>query len=163
MKKNLLSILLLFSITFTFSQTTIGLQEFDGGLPTLNYTNSAGTTITGSGLFPNTPNYVSATTGFGINNTTGTIEFSPVDASTYSNIDFSVRLASFAGTSGNGADGSDYVIISISTDGGTTYSDELEINGNNNAKWGFSGTNAGTGIASINYDGNNTTTVFNPA
>ncbi|WP_292943165.1 choice-of-anchor D domain-containing protein [Olleya sp. UBA1516] len=163
MKKNLLSILLLFSITFTFSQTTIGLQDFDGGLPTLNYTNSAGTTIIGSGLFPNTPNYVSATTGFGINNTTGTIEFSPVDASTYSNIDFSVRLASFAGTSGNGADGSDYVIISISTDGGTTYSDELEINGNNNAKWGFSGTNAGTGIASINYDGNNTTTVFNPA
>ena len=163
MKKTLLTLLLLFSITFTFGQTTIGQQDFDSGTPILTYTNTGGTTVNGSGSFPNTPNYVSASTGFSINDETGTIEFSPVDASTYSNIDFSVRLASFAGTSGNGAENTDHVIISISTDGGTTYSEELEINGNSNAKWGFSGANAGTGVASIPYDGNNTTTTFAPA
>ncbi|MFT5602701.1 MAG: hypothetical protein ACI9N1_002961, partial [Flavobacteriales bacterium] len=98
-----------------------------------------------------------------INNSSSNIEFATVNATGYGNIDFSVRLASFALTSGNGADGGDYAIVSISTDGGTTYSQELRINGNSNAKWGFSGTNAGTGAATVAYDGDNTPTVFAPA
>jgi len=119
----------------------------------------------GNGLFPATPKYVSGVRGLEENNnsTPATFEFSSVDASAYTNVEFSIRLASFAGTSGNGADGTDDVIIFVSTDGGTTYSQELSINGNNNAKWGFSGVDAGTGLASVVYDGDNTPVNFTPA
>ncbi|WP_289044554.1 choice-of-anchor D domain-containing protein [uncultured Olleya sp.] len=161
MKKKVLSIILLFSIAFAFGQTTISQQDFDGSVPILGYT--GGTLTTATGPFPNSPNYVSATTGLLVNNTTEVIEFDSVDVSTYTNIGFSFRLASFAGTNGNGADGADYVIVSVSTDGGATYSEELEINGNSNAKWGFSGVNAGTAVATNVFDGDNTPTNFTPS
>ncbi len=150
----------LLCLNFSLSQTTIGIQDFDGGVPTMTYT--GGTVTTGTGPFPATVNYSSASNGLYVNNSSEFIEFSSIDASSYTNINLTLRLASFAGTSGNGADGSDYVVVSISTDGGATYSDELEINGNNNAKWGFSGANAGTGTATTVYDGDNTPTNFTP-
>lgn len=125
-------------------------------------TYTGGTVTTGTGPFPATVNYSSASNGLYVNNSSEFIEFSSIDASSYTNINLTLRLASFAGTSGNGADGSDDVVVSISTDGGATYSDELEINGNNNAKWGFSGANAGTGTATTVYDGDNTPTNFTP-
>lgn len=71
------------------------------------------------------------------------------------------KLASFSiGSTGNGADVSDYVRVEISPDGGTTFYNTLEINGNSNAYWGFT---SGTGIASTAYDGNITPVVFAPA
>lgn len=143
-----------------YGQVTIGIQDFDGGTPEMTYT--GGSNASGNGLFPATPKYTSNSNGRQVSNTTQTIEFSNVDASLYTSINFKVRLASFANTSGNGADGSDYALVEISNDGGTTWSEELRINGNNNAKWGFSGTNEGTATASSNYDGDNTPSIFAP-
>ncbi len=160
-KYSLLIITLLTSASFVSGQTTIAIQDFDGATPTMTY--AGGNAATGNGSFPNTPKFVSTSNGREVNNSTTDIVFATTSTLLYSSVFFEVRLASFAETSGNGADGGDYAIISISIDGGTTWSRELRINGNNNAKWGFSGSNAGTGTATVAYDGDNTPTVFSPA
>ncbi|WP_290697803.1 hypothetical protein [Lacinutrix sp.] len=163
MKKDIALIFFLLAVlSFHYSnaQVTIAQQDFDGGTPIMTYT--GGSTTSAIGPFPNTPNYVSGSHALEVNNDSQIVEFASVNASSYTSISFSVRLASFAGTSGNGAEASDNVIISVSTDGGTTYSEELQVNGNSNAKWGFSGTNAGTGNATTSYDGDNSTSVFAP-
>ena len=100
-------------------------------------TYAGGAAATGNGLFPATPKYVSTSNGRQVNNSTSNITFATINTTGYTSINYTVNLASFAATSGNGADGSDYAIISISTDGGTTWSQELQINGNSNAKWGL--------------------------
>ena len=152
------SFLFIISACF-FGQTTIGIQDFEAvpATPTMTYT--GGTIATGNGTFPNAPKFVSGSRGNEINNSSTNVTFSTVNASAYSAVYFTCRLASFAGTSGNGADGADDVIISVSTDGGTTWSQELKVSGNSNAKWSFT---SGTGIASTPYDGNNVTTDFAP-
>ena len=62
---------------------------------------------------------------------------------------------STASTAGN--DAADYILVQLSTDGGGTYSNEIRISGNNNAKWDYSA----TGIASKTANG--TQTNFAPA
>lgn len=163
MKKTLLFLVMLASsLSFLMGQTTIAIQDFDGGTPTWGY-NNGGSSATGNGSFPSTPKYVSASTGRQVSNGSDEIILDAIDASAYTNISFSMRLASFSGSSGNGADGGDDVTISVSTDGGSSYSDELEIRGNSNARWGFSGTQAGTGTANVTYDGNNSPTSHSPS
>jgi hypothetical protein len=159
-KYALVFIALLCSFFYGFGQTTIGIQDFEATPATPTMTFTGGSVATGNGLFPSDPKYVSGSRGRQVRNTTTTILFSSVDASAYSSVYFTARLASFAGTSGNGSDGGDYVIVSVSTDGGTNWSQELEVNGNSNAKWSFA---SGTGVASIAYDGDNSTTSFAPA
>lgn len=156
-------ILITFLLTIlvsSFSQTIIGIQDFEAApaAPTMTFT--GGNLATGNGLFPNAPKYVSGTQGREVRNSTTNITFSTVDASAYSNVFFTCRLASFAGTSGNGNDGADFVTVSVSSDGGSTWSQELKVNGNNNAKWSYT---SGSGIASSIYDGNNITSNFTPA
>ena len=58
MNKFLLSLMALLCLNFSLSQTTIGIQDFDGGVPTMTYT--GGTVTTGTGPFPATVNYSSA-------------------------------------------------------------------------------------------------------
>ena len=71
-----------------------------------------------------------------------------------------MRLASFSyGVTTNGADAADNVVISISTDGGLTYTSILTVTGAaaNNATWSYAG---GTGIATTAYP---TVASFSPA
>ena len=104
--------------------------------------------------------YSGGSKGLQVNNRTATVEFQTFNASSSSNLEFSIRLASFSGTSGNGADGSDYVKIFVSTNGGSTYSEELIINGNSNARWSFS---SGSGEATKIFSGDNSPTTFSPS
>ena len=168
--------------TFTFNIQGIGLsgaipcasasgatlfsQDFETvpALPTLTYTVSTGLTeSTGTGSFPTGDNMFSGgSKGLQVNDDTSSIDFATFDSTSYSNLEFSIRLASFAGTAGNGADAADYVKVLISTDNGGTYSEELTINGASSANsfWSFS---SGTGEATTTYDGDNTTTTFAPS
>jgi len=142
-------------------QTTLGIQDFETtpATPTMTYT--GGSIATGTGPYPaGDNNFVSGSRAIEESNGTSTVLFSSVDASAYTNIYFTCRLASFSGTSGNGNDTADEVYFEISTDGGSTWSSELEVQGNNNARWSF---DTGIGTASINYDGDNTATTFAPA
>lgn len=136
-------------------------QNFDGIFSTLPYSSTNTTFSTGFGISPLAPKFVSFARGIQVNNNlNGEILFDTVDASFFSNINFSIRLASFSGNPFNGADAGDFVRVFISADGGSTYSEELSVSGNTNARWSFGG---GTGIANTAYDGDNTPNHFQPA
>ncbi|MDT0554806.1 hypothetical protein [Patiriisocius hiemis] len=141
------------------SPILLGIQDFEvtPATPTLTLTeNTAGTYQTGTGGFPNSNKFISPSRGYGVTNSFADIDLGPVDASSYTSATAYINIASFAATSGNGADGGDYVDIYVSTDGGATFSYEVEITGNNNAKWDFDS----TGDVTIAYDGDNTATSF---
>lgn len=145
-----------------YAQSTIASQDFESSpaTPTLTYTNTNGSISTGNGSYPSDPLYSGGSRGFKINNETATVEFGSVDVSLYTSIELSFRLASFSSTSGNGADGGDKVSLSISTDNGNSWSEELILSGNTNAKWSFT---SGTGSISQNYDGDNSATNYAPS
>ncbi len=144
--------------------TTLYQQDFETSpsAPEYIYTSSNTSVATGNGNTPSDPKYVSGSQGIEVSNSTGEVIFSSVDVSGSSNLEFSVRLASFSGTTGNGADVSDYVTVSVSTDGGSSYSEELTVTGASaaNARWSFT---SGTGEAASVYDGNNSATSFAPS
>ncbi len=109
---------------------------------------------TGSDAPSSSPYFSETLRGLGYSNAFGTtsyIEFSTVDASLYSNnITFSFDVAAFSnGNTTNGVDGTDFVTIDVSTDGGACYTTKLTLNGGNsstgsNLRWAFSGTGTAT-------------------
>lgn len=105
----------------------------------------------GDGHTPNSPLYVSPERGYGISNGTADIQFGPVNASAYNSATFKLHLASFSSTATNGADATDDVYISVSTNNGVTFSNEIRITGNYNTRYDFNA----TGVATVAYDGNN--------
>jgi hypothetical protein len=145
------------------TSSIMGVENFEN---TSTYTASGGSTktgVSGSGDRPASASFVSSeTTSYMVNNGTATITTSNFTGLTAGNEKYiALRLASFSiGSINNGSDSSDDVMVEISLNGGTTYSKELEINGNTNSHWSFS---TGTGVASVNYDGNNTATIFAPS
>ena len=160
-----LFVVLLTGLT-SFSQTVIAVQDFDGGTPTLSFSNTGGATVTNSSLGTDRPAtstfYTSAITAFSATNAAATWTSGNVSGlATYTNKYFEFRLASWSlGSTANGADATDNVIVDISLDGGTTFSSEVQVNGNGNAYWHYS---TGTASATTTYDGNNVATVFAPA
>ncbi|WP_452227326.1 T9SS type A sorting domain-containing protein [Lacinutrix cladophorae] len=162
MKKNYALILIACLCAFVsgFAQVTIGIQDFETSPATPTMTYTGGSIATGTGPFPaGDNNFVSGTRAIEESNGTSTVIFANVDASAYTNIYFTCRLASFSGSSGNGADGADDVFVDISNDGGTTWLRQLQVRGYSNARWSF---DSGTGTASTTYDNNNTPTIFAP-
>ena len=135
------------------AQTTIAIQDFEAApaAPTMAFTNVGGSLAAGAGTAPNTNMFLGARS-YQVSNTTGTVTFSTINTTAFSSVFLRLRLASFSIVSStNGADAADNVSVEISTDGGTTWSNEYQINGNSNARWDFSA----TGTASSSYDGNN--------
>ncbi|MCK8480534.1 T9SS-dependent choice-of-anchor J family protein [Psychroserpens algicola] len=151
------------STTFDVSvlPSVIAIQDFETSpqTPVFNYSNTNGGFATGSGPVPNDDNFVSGTRGWEANNETSTLTFGPIDVSGYTDIELDFRLAAFA-TSTNGLDVGDNVLVEVSLDNGATFSDEIEINGNDNAKWSF---DTGEAPATVVYDGDNSQASFAPA
>lgn len=136
-------------------------QQFDGAATDWTFTDAgSGAISSGTATYQSANKFVSGLHGYEINNGTATMLFDNINTSIYNNVSLTFRLASLSATSSNGADGTDFVRIDISTDGGTSWSEELIINGNGNAKWTFS---SGMGEAQVNYDGNNSATTIQPA
>ena len=142
---------------FSFGQTIIAKQDFEASpaTPVLAYTNSSGTVGTNTPGFP-----AGATTVYtglkGYYKTSGSATFTSnanIDTRCYSSPSLTFNLAALSTSSTNGMDTPDVVTISISTDGGATFSDEMKITGNNNAAWSYT---SGTGSATSAYDGNGT-------
>jgi hypothetical protein len=145
----------------------LGLQNFESTGSTMSYTRSGdGSTKSGTTSTSDRPSNISyatsGTEGYWLNNGSGTITFANVTSLPNDlNKKISFKLAALSiGSTSNGLEGSDFVHVEVSLDGGTTWSREATINGNNNAYWGYS---SGTATAQVNYDGNNTATVFAPA
>lgn len=132
----------------------LGIQDFETSpaTPTLPYTvNFAGSFQTGNGTSPSTPTHIDGRS-YGVINGSTDLDFGPIDASSFTSATLNFRLAAFSlNSGGNGLDGGDYIDVYVSTDGGATFSYELEITGNSNARYDFSA----MGSQSISYDGNN--------
>lgn len=95
----------------------------------------------------------------GVSNNTRVLTSNIIDASSYSGVSMSFRLASWSiGSTGNGADAADFVLVEVSPDGGTTYYETIQVEGNSNAYWAYSA----TGVASTAYDGDATPYVIFP-
>ncbi len=95
---------------------------------------------------------------FGVSNNTETVETEFSTAGMCSP-QMTFKLASWSiGSSTNGADNGDFVLVEISPDGGNTFYPTLEVNGNSNAYWGY----GATGVASTAYDGDNNQVNFQP-
>lgn len=164
--RNVFSIFVLaFTFLFVWSvegQVTISSQDFENtpSTPTLTYTNTNGSNSTGtngSGVPANSNLFVSGLRGWQSINTTSTLIFANQTLSGYTNAFIDFRLAGMSVSGTNGIDATDMVTVSISVDGGATYSSELTIAGStSNQRWDFSA----TGTSTITYDGNNTPTAI---
>lgn len=149
--------------TSNVSNIVVGQENFEN---TSNYTAVNGQTRTGTSASSDRPANVSfvtsPTTSYSANDETATITTQNFTGLTPGAAKFvTMRLAAFSiGSSSAGLDASDDVTVEISLNGGSTYSREIEVNGNNNCHWGFT---SGTGVAATTYDGDNTATVFAPA
>jgi hypothetical protein len=155
-------------------QTVIARQDFEAtpATPTMTYsvTGSGGTAALTSGQSGTSGTNAPATTnlfsegskGYRVAGPTSrTITFSTINTSSYTNVSFSIKLASFSiGSSGNGADLTDYARVEISPDNGTTWYTRVNVYGNTNARWSFS---SGTGNATNTYTANNTSTDYTPS
>ena len=127
--------LIIFSINICNAQTS----DFDGtdglGLVLVN-----GSTLTGAtGLNPVGSNWGNPNNGFVANDEVATVTTTAVMTTNPST--FMVDIQAI-GTSTNGADGSDEIFIDISIDGGSNFTNIVEVNGNNNARWSYIGGNA---------------------
>jgi len=146
----------------TISGATLFQQDFEvsPATPELTYTSTNTSVSSGIGLFPSDNMFYEGTQGIkstGI----GGIVFDAIDVSSYSTIDFTFKLAAFSTTSGNGMEDTDYIKVWVSTDGGSTESEELIVTGSPdyNAYWSFT---TGTSTASTVYSGANPQTTFTP-
>lgn len=158
---SILFLVLFFSYYSIRSQTIVN-DSFEN--TTTLFSNSGSTYYSGNsatGDRPATSPFASdATYGIGVSNGTAILTSSVINTSACSSIQLSFNLAAFSiGSTTNGLDATDYVEVDISPDGGTTYYNTIQINGNNNAYWAYSA----TGIASTPYDGNATPVSFSPA
>ncbi|MBC7525449.1 MAG: choice-of-anchor D domain-containing protein, partial [Flavobacterium sp.] len=82
-----------------------------------------------------------------------TIYLDPLNVSNYNNVNFSMRVAPFAVTSGQGLDTPDFVSVEVSKDGGVNWSLESVLNGYNNSRFEF--LSSGQKIFNTYYTGTN--------
>ena len=163
MKKGVFLFVVLVCFSALFAQTTIVSEGFNGNV-TL-FTNTGGvfkSGNSGSGDRPaSSPFAIEGTHSIGVNNGTLTLTSNTINTTGYTGIELVFRLASFSiSSAGNGADATDIVKIEISTDDGTNWTEILQVKGNNNAYWSYSG---GTGIASVDYSNFTTSQTFQPS
>ena len=143
---------------------TLAIQDFESApaTPAWTYngtgthTVAAGTGHGATGDGGTSPKFLGGRS-FQVSNGTSNVTFNAVNTLAYSNIELSVRLASMSATVSEGTDNTDKVIVSVSANGGSTWSSEFDLAGNANSKWSFA---SGSGILTTSYDGNNTPTNF---
>ncbi len=107
------------------------------------YTGNSGTTDTP----PSQPFAIEGTHSRGISNGTATLTSSTISTLGYTNISLSLRAAAFAINDNTGFENTDYIRIDISTNGGSSYTTNLTVTGNNSSNWAYSA----TGIASATF------------
>lgn len=153
-KHCLLTFFILFSFSiFTFCQTTIASQGFEAG-DSWSVTSGFGniSNSTGSGDTPANSRIRTGTMSWQVNDETATLELNSQNVSSYTSVQVTVRLSSTSLSSGNGADGADEIEVFINLDGnGFPATADVEVEGNNNARWDYSAnltatTTAGTPI-----------------
>ena len=157
--KKITTLSFLFLNVLAFSQTIIAIQDFETApaTPTWGFT---GPVVYRSGTSsataepPNSPIGINNSRAWETtSNSTGLVlVFDNITMpSGYDSFLFDFKLAAMnlGGTTGNGPDHLDYVLVEYSTDNGVTYVPRLRIRGaiNNNSFWEY----AATGVAIVDY------------
>jgi len=145
---------------------TLAVQDFEPvpATPVWTYAATGTPVVSGGNAFGATGDAGASTRFIGarslqVVNGTATATMNNINTTQYSVVELNLRLASLSVNATEGNDATDRVMISISTNGGSTWSNEMEVVGNTDAKWNFT---SGTGVATAIYDGNNILTTFNP-
>ncbi len=159
----------LLAVMFSFSlsaQITIGQQDFETSpaAPVLTFSNTSGSNSSGSSSGSanpaNSPLFTSGSRGWQAVNQSSVVTFANQSIIGFTNTFLTFRLAGMSVNSSNGIDNGDLVTVAVSTDGGTTYSNEMTITSTgSNVRWPFSA----TGVATATFDGNNVPTAFTTA
>jgi hypothetical protein len=82
---------------------------------------------------------------------TAVLNLNPIDASQYTDVNFSMKVGAFRTGSTQGLDVSDYIQIETSIDGGINWSTESVLRGYSDSRWDFNA----TGIFNAYYTGTN--------
>ena len=150
------------SPTLFSTSASLASENFENAL-TLFTATGTGAFFSGNATTPATARTTNGTFSYGVNNGTATITSSNINTSQSSGNQLTFRLGAFGTSTTAALDATDVVTVEVSPDGGTTYYSTIQVTGNSNAYWGFTGTGAGTATASTPYDGNTSPVVFAPA
>jgi len=134
--------------------------------PTATFT-TTGTTASNTGAVtgtfspdPSSTWGVASSRGISFTTDAGSITFAAINTVGLTDISLTLRLAALSiNSTANGMDAADNFILAVSVDNGVTFSNQLQINGNTNARWSFSDA---SGSASRAYT-TAAATVFTPA
>lgn len=94
-----------------------------------------------------------------VNNSFSIIEMESINTLNLKDIAFEAKIGSYSKTPSEGSENGDYVLISISSNGGFSWSNELKITGSSQSKWSLAG---GLGQATSSYTGTDITADFTP-
>ena len=133
------------------AQQTLAFQGFESNAPANEWSLSTGgiPSSVNSG-YPANGRIRSDSSSHQTNNSSDTLIFTPFADSTHSRRYVEIWNASVAANNSNGCDGSDYIKVWVDSTGSFSGTPHLRINGNNNVKYGMSGT--GTVAVSLPSD-----------
>ena len=157
---------LLLSATYSSAQSTTANQDFENANTAGSlsfafaggqyFTGNSGSAFAGPNPSPNnSPVSTSGSRSFGAQNNTGsglvstTLDFRNVSFTNFTNNTVSFRLAVFATNQNGGLASNGNVLVSVSTNGGASYSTALTIQGSGNGRdiiWDFSATGVATAV-----------------
>lgn len=137
--------------------------ESSGAFPVWNYSITSGSaSVSGGTAYAENGSPASLVDAFAdatslqVKNATTVVSFNPVNTSNLKDLTFTASLGSYATDTSNGNDDSDSVTVAVSTNGGLSWSDELQVKGSTNAKWSLfngealaSSTCTNTGVAEV--------------
>lgn len=130
----------------------IAQQDFEGAPGGWSYTTTGDAVLNAGAIAGSTPSNstwgVGSSTGLAFDENVGSITFAAINTLDLTDITLTLRLAALSHTSGNGPDTTDNFLISVSTDGGQTFQDQIQVFGRSNARWSFSGA---SGTAALAY------------
>jgi hypothetical protein len=160
--RGILLMILLCAFVVLNSQTTITGQDFElnPSSPVPNFTFSGGGYSSGTnatGLPANANLFVSGERGWQIVNGTSVVTFFNQSLIGYTGNSIDLRIAGMSVNGTNGIDAADQCTVSLSLDGGISFSDELRLTGStSNQRWSF----AAAGTVETVYDGDNSPALF---
>jgi len=155
-------------ITFGFNQlsaqTTISATSFAGSSGPFTNNSNLQYSSDYSSIFSrpsNLPYGMNGSSAAYSENNTVVLETGNISLNNYCNNSLSFRLAAWSYiSSSNGVDNGDFVRVEISTNGGSSFQNILEVKGQSNAYWHYT---TGTATASTAFHNNSTPTTFTPS
>ncbi len=157
------------SSAYNTSNEVLILQDFESSSssPVWNYTfNSGSGSILGGAAYAESGspaglvNTFVDTNSLQVINATTVVAFDAVNTKGVKDVVFSASLGSYSLVTSDGSDSLDHVTVSVSTNAGASWSDEIIVKGSSNAKWSFT---SGNGVASSTYSATGISANFSPS